>query len=237
MKKAFFISLWVLCSACTMYTVTNNSSRDLELKKAGGEKETLKKGECLELTEYFLGLAGDFPFIFVDEEEERSAGHYEVIDKPGSAFPDVNLSEKNVECDKSSDDEDKASTNSSDFSLAPGYIPMCLSGIKSTCQDTLAQAKCMKNSPSTEPQPVCVKEGKKIEGDPFCSSSIKAQNKIKCLTLQIIEYTEGDTNACQNFANFTCPDESKKVCSGGGATDATVYCVTFTNKYLWAGAQ
>ena len=236
MKILFFISLWVLCSACTMYTVTNNSSLKLKLKKAGGDIETLEAGKCLELTEYFLGLAGDFPFIFVDEEEERSAGHYEVIDKPGSTFPDVNLSEKNVNCDKSNNDTDEDSTDSSDFSLAPGYSPMCLSGIKSTCQDTLAQAKCMRSGTSTEPKPACVKEGKKIEDDPFCSSSIEAQNQIKCLTLQVIQ-PNADNTLCTNFANFTCPNESEKVCSGGGATDATVYCVTFSNNYLWGGAQ
>ena len=64
MRLVRLLFVFVFLSACSVYTVTNKTDQNLQLKIAGGETRDLKAGACTQLTEYFMGLGGGLSFWY-----------------------------------------------------------------------------------------------------------------------------------------------------------------------------
>ena len=163
MKNIFMLLLFVFLCSCTVYTVTNKTGKELELKKAGGGTLTLRALKCVELNEYFLGLGGDFPFIIDGEGVEHGAGNYEI--KPDSEKTwgyTTGLSEKNTDC------EPEGESGSSD---SGNEAPVCNDGKKATCH--ASTSKCV--GAGETKNPACVGEDDKTLGSvtPECADKSK----------------------------------------------------------------
>ena len=108
----------VLLPACSVYTITNKTDRDITIKKSGGIEVTLKANQCEELSEYFLGLGGDFPVIIEGIDAEHSANNYEIntaepapsVATVGSFAYAVSESKKNPACGEEDGKEDDEET-------------------------------------------------------------------------------------------------------------------------------
>ena len=154
MKNIFILFLFIFLSACTVYTVTNKTSKELKIERAGGEQLTLKALKCFELNEYFLGLGGDFPFIIKGENVEHGAGNYEVKpDNEKTLGYTTELSEKNTDCNPEEDSEGPEKDNNA---------PVCNDGKKATCY--ASTAKCVVKEEGENKKSACVDEnGENLE--------------------------------------------------------------------------
>ncbi len=239
MKLIFSLFCVVFLPACTVYTVTNKTDRDFEIKKAGEELIPLKAGKCIELTEYFLGLAGDFPFVIEGEEKERNPGHYEITyenpeDKESVKSPvatpvvstvpkpyTVALSEKNPECnEEEEEEEDGDAEEGEDETTKDGETKLwlkdtsknvfCLSGQPRCSEGTVA---CLLEN--QESQPACVREQK------AGSSATDKERKWEKVAQAVLS-CEGGKAADQNKKALCLPPVSVNVvtnpiplCGGG----------------------
>ena len=154
--------------------MTNSSSTDLRIETPN-EITSLKAGECIELTEYFLGLAGDFPFVILGEKTERNTGHYEITDlestetktEPNSQPYTVSLSKKNTECNKedkkksedNDDDDTKTNSQATNWIEDTNKNVFCFNGLP-TCSQ--GKPKCIQtNKTASASTPACVQGLKK----------------------------------------------------------------------------
>ncbi len=124
----------------------------------------LTAGSCMELSEIFLGLGGDFPFILNNNKDKQfKAGNYEI-----SGNFEVSQSDKNPECPSSVIKKIKTDDT---------MIPVCGTGESekpATCktsEDGFATAKCAK----TGKNPVCTdKQGALLNNvKPVCESNVE----------------------------------------------------------------
>ena len=185
------VGCWVFCSlsACTVYTVTNKTQQDLQIETTQ-EVTELKAGQCIELTEYFLGLAGDFPFVLVGEKNERNPGHYEITEvkqaesqedtaentAPAKQPYKMSLSEKNPECNKEEEEEDEDSKKAD-------QTPFCGEKSKKATCSSSGEARCLKIG--EQYIPACIdKEGKNLSHAPQCAGE---SIKPKCSKSEITE--------------------------------------------------
>lgn len=166
MKIVLMLFLFIFLSACTVYTVTNKTKKDLTIEKAGGGVLTLRALKCAELSEYILGLGGDFPFIVNGENVEHGAGNYEIKpDNKKTLGYTLELSEKNTSCEPEEQKESDGSKKDSDK-------PMCNDGKEATCYESTA--KCVVEEGENK-KLVCVDEnGENIESvKPECMDKSK----------------------------------------------------------------
>ena len=256
MKFFLIFFCLVLFSSCTVYTVTNKTDRDFEIKKAGEEQISLKARKCIELTEYFLGLAGDFPFVIEGEEQERNPGHYEIeykvqaetkseesaVATPVVSVPQkpyiVSLSEKNPECDDEDKDKDKESnTKEGETKLWPKDTAknvFCLSG-QPKCSEGVLACLLMENNVS---QPACVrgqeKEGKweKVAKAVLSCAGAKEADQNKkplCLPPVLVNVNTNQPALCGGAA-VECTRGGRAVCGKvPGDLQNKAYCVNATN--------
>ena len=187
--KLFFVLIFLsaFLPACSVYTITNKTLKNITIKTSGSDTTILKAGACMELTEYFLGTGGDFPFILDgNKDREYSADHYEIKVKPGSENSEtfeylVSQSNQNSECKEASSQDQK-------IKLAENMIPMCGTGTSAKT------AQCKSSDSSTAGVAKCTKEQKK----PVC---VDAENKalLNNITPQC-ESDSGETPLCQEQA-------------------------------------
>ena len=169
MKPLVLLLSFILLSACSFYTITNKTNEDLVIKKSGEDTFVLKAFSCIELSEHFLGLGGDFPFALKGEGREYSANHYEIILKEVNSTSEVAsksviLSNENTECDKKKSQEIKIDDTAKPVcgEDAAAKLAKC-----SSSDDSTATAKC--EVEGDERKPICVnKDGKLSSTSPIC---------------------------------------------------------------------
>ena len=224
MKAFFILYSFVFLSACSFYTLTNKSDQDLKIEKAGREEITLTAGACTELTEYFLGLGGDFPFVVNGQvDEQYGAGHYEIKRKEQAQESEVN-----------------ATTNESanaDSIVSNQYIvsmeeenPACSNNSKTqtnnspVCGDTTQKAICSSNTTAqcilekNKAVPACVNE----KGVPVVSEKPSCSNKSLQAVCPSGAKKEGQINS---KIKVLCLTGSPK-CSPGTATAGCIKAET-----------
>ena len=231
--KIFLILLFsILLPACSVYTLTNNTNQDVRFQRAGGEnEEILKPGKCVVLSEYLVGLSGDFPFTVVEgQDAEYKPGSYEITESantdpsgPGSNLK-VSLSDKNPSCEEEKkDDQDTQDT--------VNMVPVCEGEEEVKCNSPETKAQCIKkdekvtpacmdkeNKPKAGVTPVCGDTDKapvckeKETGD---SSSVYVEDKIKPLCLYGEPVCQGDyeVSCTREKGQFipACLKENKKI--------------------------
>ena len=191
MKPLVLLLSFILLSACSFYTITNKTNEDLVIKKSGGDTFVLKAFSCIELSEHFLGLGGDFPFALTGEGREYSANHYEIILKEEVnstnevASQSVILSNENTECDKKKSQEIKIDGKAKPVcgEDAAAKLAKC-----SSSDDSTATAKCQVEG--DERKPICVnKDGKLSSTSPTCEEkSLKPTCKEKETKPEEVKY-------------------------------------------------
>ena len=248
--------------ACTFYTVTNKSQQDLQIETANDVID-LKADHCIELTEYFLGLAGDFPFVIVGEKNEQNPGHYEItaVKPVSSGEPTANtgettttqaekpykltLSEKNPECSKKPDNgEDKGDSKPSSAEIEtknwtedPNTKAFCLSGKPACSGVTGALVKCIKEAGAVSPAPTCVQEEKTVKSATLsCSETQVAGTKPKCLSPVEVQIGSGQP-LCGDGVLAQCAEKGARAICGQvpGDTQNKAYCVN-TNNIHWSSS-
>ncbi len=165
---------FLLFSACSVHTVTNKTNLDFEIKKSGGDQLALRANSCIELSEYFIGLGGDFPFAIriIDGgksySEEHSAGNYEITSTADTENPSpatgeqsfsVSLSSKNLSCEGEKEEEEEGNINEKMVAVCNEQPAECAQSGKAKC--------------NSENAPVCVDTENKILKDtsPSCKDS------------------------------------------------------------------
>ena len=203
-------------SACTVYTVTNYSQQDFQIEVASdSDYRDLKADECIELTEYFLGIAGDFPFVIVGEDEERNVGHYEITSEKkdenqsqSQSSYKLSLSEKNLKCSSKPDkgEENKvrdtstkenATKSNKSWNPAPeGTNVFCLSG-RASCPSGLV-AQCIIEKGGAVAVPACIKDETKQDSQVSCQGARPedVNRPAKCLQAVSITVTAGRLPSC-----------------------------------------
>ena len=198
MRLLNVLFVFLFLSACSVYTVTNKTDQNLQLKIAGGENRDLRAGACVQLTEYFMGLGGDFPFGIYGYEREFNPNNYEIIKISASPVSAAVNSDTGVAATTNSngvDTESAADSNTetgTTVNLERGYKivnsdknlecepeesegedvslePLCEDGKNVVCDGSKAQ--CKKGATA----PVCVDNNDKELTDvkPICADSSK----------------------------------------------------------------
>ena len=176
MKNVFLLCFLILLPACSVYTLTNKTGEDIKFKRAGDESmEILRAGECVELSEYFVGLESDFPFVVMEgKDAEYKPNNYEitVIDNVEQSDSElrynVSESDKNPDCKKTGEGEKIADVSK--------MVPMCENDNVAKCNAPNSEVKCIKKE-NNEIGPVCLnnKEGNPINGvNPVCGETQKS---------------------------------------------------------------
>ena len=224
--------------------MTNKSQQDLQIETANDVID-LKNGQCIELTEYFLGLAGDFPFVIVGEKNEQNPGHYEItaVKAVSSGEPTANtgettttqaekpyklsLSEKNPACSKKPDNgEDKGDLKPSSAEIEtkkwkedPNTKAFCLSG-KPVCSGvTGALVKCIKEAGTV--LPACIRGTQKVTNATLsCSETQVAGTKPKCLSPVEVQIGSGQPS-CSGGALAQCSEKGARAVCGQVPMDHT----------------
>lgn len=231
MRLLVLLFVFLFLSACSLYTVTNKTDQNLQLKIAGGENQDLKAGACLELMEYFLGLGGDFPFSIDEYEREFNPNNYEIIKLDVSPVsPEVN-SNTDVATASNSDGsgaESTADSTGTTVNLERGYKivnsdknlecdpeesegedvslePVCEDGKKVICDGSKAQ--CEKGATT----PICVdNDNKKLtEVKPICADSSK-----KPVCKEKVETVASDLEI-DDSAQVVCESGTPNKCANG----------------------
>ena len=188
--KLMVLIFCILLPACSFYTITNKTNEDMVIKKSGGDTFVLKAFSCVELSEYFLGLGGDFPFALTGYDREYSANHYEIIRKVADsanevAADNVVLSNENTECDKKTLQkikiDDKLTPVCGDD--ADAKVAECDSS-----DDSIAAAKCQVEE--GEKKPICVnRKNELLNTAPKCETEdVEPICKEKEVKTQTVEY-------------------------------------------------
>ena len=174
MKIIFLICFSALLPACSVYTLTNKTNENIKFKRAGDKnKETLNAGECVELSEYFVGLGSDFPLTIDGKKDvEYKAGSYEIIKLDNAEQSEsqykVSLSDKNPNCSKEGEEkDDEKEAGVSD------RVPVCENGEEAKCNSPGTQVACVKKE-GDEIGPICLdmQEGKPKNGvNPVCGNT------------------------------------------------------------------
>ena len=236
MKTVFILFLAAFLPACTVYTVTNKVNQDLKIKTAGGDEVTLKASDCIELREYFLGLAGDFPFAVIGGVGEYSVGHYEITLKAVAAVGDtanvsanasgnvvsdqytVSVSHKNIECESTSDKAVKIDDNTK--------VPVCGDKAdKANC--TTGTAKCVTSAENKKVQiPACVNDKNESLNDvaPTCKEPSLQPN---CLTSMEID---SQTQAICLDGEAKCSTGTTAKCVKGNDASSIPSCLNQNNQ-------
>ena len=201
MKNIFTFFLFIFLSACTVYTVTNKTNENLKVVKAGGQEVTVEASMCIELSEYFLGLGGDFPFAI--NKKEYSAGHYEITPASVATVADasttthsaaggdvsvevkqeysVSLSAKNTACEPS---KLQANNNNEVLSVVCGDQPaQCAAGNTAECitegDQTVPVCVNTAGQRLTDMSPTCKDSSKKPECKSSAESSVIKVNNTR----------------------------------------------------------
>lgn len=207
-------------SSCSFYTVTNKTNEDIVIKKSGGDTFILEALSCVELTEYFLGLGGDFPFALEGADREYSANHYEIILKSANKPEEVTtqkviLSNENTDCNKKkSSEEVKIDGKLKPFcgEGATSQVAKCISS-----DGNIATAKCQMEGDEKKPicvngknellsikpkceeesvQPVCKEETIKPAEIKYYTITLKAENAIVTIVIEDITKSLQVKNSC-----------------------------------------
>ena len=224
--------MFLFLSACSVYTVTNKTDQDLQLKIAGGENRDLRAGACVQLTEYFMGSGGDFPFSIDGYEKEFNPNNYEIIPiavSPVSAVVNSGTgSETAVNNEAGTDIMDDSNTGTT-VNLEKGYKivnsdknlecdpaeesadkevslePICEDGKKVICNGSKAQCK------EGATIPVCVDNDDKelTEVKPICADSSK-----KPLCKEKAAVAAKDLKV-DDAAQFVCTSGTPNQCANG----------------------
>ncbi len=193
MKLVVLFFFVTLLSSCSFYTITNKTNEDIVIKKSGGDTFILEALSCVELTEYFLGLEGDFPFSLEGADREYSANHYEVVLKLADevATREVVLSNENTDCDKKKPLEE--------IKIDGKLKPVCGEGATpqvakcSSSDGNAATAKCQIEG--DDKKPICVNEKNEILSikpkceeesvQPICKEEKVSQESVKYYTITL----------------------------------------------------
>ena len=186
MKVYFIILLSVFLIACNEYTITNKTDSDIQLEKSGGDTLVIPAQSCMKLTEFLIGMGGDFPFSFKNCnscKEEYTSGHYEIKNSDAARIT-VTESNKNTDCDETDDEnsekEQKNGDTDDEETQAEDKIqaePVCESeDFNLVCQDDQGQTistraiQCRKSSSSDSFKVTCIgSKGLSISGlKPVC---------------------------------------------------------------------
>ena len=231
MRLLSLLFVFFFLSACSVYTVTNKTDQNLQLKIAGGENRDLKAGACLELMEYFMGIGGDFPFSIDGYEREFNPNNYEIIpivaSDVSSAVNSGTGSETTDNSETGADAADDSSTGTT-INLERGYKivnsdknlecdpeeesadkevslePICEDGKNVICDG--GKAQCKKGATT----PVCVDDDRELDVKPICADSSKkplCKEKVVTGTASDLEIDES--------AQFVCTSGTPNKCANG----------------------
>ena len=180
MNIFYLIFIFILCTACDEYTITNRTNRDIQLIVSGGDFVMVPAGECIKLTEVLMGLGGEFPFKLKDcpncGDKEYTSDHYEIearkrqygSNKKEVFMEYISSSDENLSCIK----EDKTKSAEEDTeqvqSPAPKLLrPMCtVENAQAICQNETGQSaggikiKCIDGESSSRAE--CVNDEDEI---------------------------------------------------------------------------
>ena len=198
MKVYFIILLSGFLTACNEYTITNKTNSDIQLEKSGGGALVIPAQSCVKLTEFLIGMGGDFPFSFKNCsscKEEYTSSHYEIKDSDTTQII-VAESNENTDCDEIDDEDDGKSGGTLQTEDETQAEPICENeGFNLICQDEQGQTvsaaviQCRSRSQNDSFTVACIgNKGLVLPGvKPFC---IKGEEEIQEPVCQESESTD-----------------------------------------------